>query len=158
MWSRNTANLLVVDGLQTRSYCYVDACVEGILRLFKSDVNEPLNIGSDEMVSMNELVDIACSFENKQLKKVHIPGPEGVRGRNSDNTLIREKLGWAPNVPLKDGMRKTYFWIKGEIEREKKKDPQLDVEGKYGKSTVMKAALPDELSDQQKLRKRPQTK
>jgi GDP-D-mannose 3',5'-epimerase len=82
------------------------------LRLFHSEVGEPLNIGSDEMVSMNELVDIACSFENKQLHKVHIAGPEGVRGRNSDNTLIRQKLGWAPNVPLKDGMRKTYFWIK----------------------------------------------
>ncbi len=145
-------SFLSTDGLQTRSYCYIDACVEGVLRLFHSDVAEPLNIGSDEMVSMNELVDIACSFENKQLKKVHIPGPEGVRGRNSDNTLIREKLGWAPSVPLREGMRKTYFWIKGEIDREKSKNPSLDVEKEYGKSAVMKAALPDELSDQQKLR------
>jgi GDP-D-mannose 3',5'-epimerase len=138
------------DGLQTRSYCYVDACVEGIMRLFLSDVSEPLNIGSDEMVSMNELVDLACSFEGKQLKKVHVPGPEGVRGRNSDNTLIKEKLNWAPDVSLKDGLRKTYFWIKEEIERERAKG--TDIEKAYGKSTVMKAALPDELSDQQKLR------
>jgi GDP-D-mannose 3',5'-epimerase len=71
------------------------------------------------MLSMNELVDIACSFESKELKKVHIPGPEGVRGRNSDNTLIKQKLGWAPDVPIREGMKKTYFWIKSQVCNEK---------------------------------------
>lgn len=138
------------DGLQTRSYCYIDACVEGTLRLFMSDYREPLNIGSSEMVSMNELVDLALSFEGKHLEKVHVPGPEGVRGRNSDNTLIKKVLGWEPDVPLKVGLRKTYDWIKGELEREKAKG--VDIEKEYGKSKVMKAALPDQLSDQQLLR------
>ena len=138
------------DGMQTRSFCYIDACVEGVLRLFHSDVNEPINIGSDEMISMNDLVDLACSFEDKKLEKIHVPGPEGVRGRNSDNTLIKEKLGWAPDVALKDGLRSTYFWIKGELEKEAAKG--VNIEEAYGKSKVMKAANPDEMSDQQKLR------
>jgi GDP-D-mannose 3',5'-epimerase len=89
------------DGLQTRSFTFIDECVEGVLRLTKSDFQEPLNIGSDEMVSMNEMAEIVLSFENKKLPIEHIPGPEGVRGRNSDNTLIKEKLGWAPSMRLK---------------------------------------------------------
>ena len=135
------------DGLQTRSYCYIDACVEGVMRVFLSDFKDPVNIGSDEMVSMNELVDLACSFEGRKLKKVHIAGPEGVRGRNSDNTLIKKELGWAPDVELTIGLRKTYDWIK--IELEKERAAGVDVEAKHGKSVVMKAALPDEKSDQQ---------
>jgi len=106
------------DGKQTRSFCYIDDCIEGILRLFLSDVDFPLNIGSDEMVSMNELVEIASSFEGKTLRVTHIPGPEGVRGRNSDNTLIKEKLHWAPGITLREGLKKVYFWIKGQIEAE----------------------------------------
>ncbi|RWW49837.1 hypothetical protein BHE74_00043950, partial [Ensete ventricosum] len=89
------------DGLQTRSFTFIDECVEGVLRLTKSDFREPVNIGSDEMVSMNEMVEIVLSFEDKKLPIHHIPGPEGVRGRNSDNTLIEEKLGWAPTMKLK---------------------------------------------------------
>ncbi|KAK6146003.1 hypothetical protein DH2020_019872 [Rehmannia glutinosa] len=87
--------------------------------LTKSDFREPVNIGSDEMVSMNEMAEIVLSFEDKKLPIYHIPGPEGVRGRNSDNTLIKEKLGWAPSMKLKDGLRITYFWIKEQLEKEK---------------------------------------
>ncbi|KAK2409912.1 GDP-mannose 3,5-epimerase 2 [Trifolium repens] len=89
------------DGLQTRSFTFIDECVEGVLRLTKSDFREPVNIGSDEMVSMNEMAEIVLSFENKSIPIQHISGPEGVRGRNSDNTLIKEKLGWAPTMKLK---------------------------------------------------------
>nr|DAD19954.1 TPA_asm: hypothetical protein HUJ06_021417 [Nelumbo nucifera] len=101
------------DGLQTRSFTFIDECVEGVLGLTKSDFREPVNIGSDEMVSMNEMAEIVLSFENKIIPIHHIPGPEGVRGCNSDNTLIKEKLDWAPTMRLKDdGLRITYFWIK----------------------------------------------
>ena len=100
------------DGLQTRSFLYIDACIEGIRRLMNSDCIEPINIGSDEMVTINQLVDIACSFEQKDIVKKHIDGPLGVRGRKSDNTLITEELGWSPVYPLVDGLKKTYFWIK----------------------------------------------
>lgn len=107
------------DGKQTRSFTFIDDCVEGCLRIMRSGHKKPaLNLGTDEMVSMNELVDIACSFEQKKLEKKYIPGPVGVRGRNSDNTMIRQVLGWAPSTRLADGMRKTYFWIKSQIEEE----------------------------------------
>lgn len=106
------------DGKQTRSFCIVDDCVEGVLRLTKSDYAKPLNIGSDVLISMNDLMRLAMSFEDKNLEIFHIPGPEGVRGRNSDNDLIKQILGWAPSISLEVGLRKTYFWIKSKIEEE----------------------------------------
>ena len=104
------------NGLQTRSFCYVDDCVEGILRLMVSDYKKPLNIGSDEMVSMNEMAKIALDYCKKDIPIKHIPGPEGVRGRNSDNTLIKQVLGWAPTTPLKEGLGYTHTWIKQQID------------------------------------------
>lgn len=104
------------DGLQTRSFLYIDECVEGVRRLMQSDFQGPVNIGSDEMVTINDLVAMACSVENKQLKINHISGPTGVRGRNSDNALIKQKLGWAPNYPLNKGIEQTYRWIKSQME------------------------------------------
>jgi nucleoside-diphosphate-sugar epimerase len=104
------------DGEQTRSFLYIDECIEGIRRLMNGDFLGPVNLGSEEMVTINQLVDIACSVEGKILKKKHIPGPTGVRGRNSDNRLIAEKLGWEPNYPLKKGIEQTYHWIKSQIE------------------------------------------
>lgn len=83
-----------------------------------SDYAKPLNIGSDEMVSMNEMAAIALGFDGKKIPIKHIPGPEGVRGRNSDNTLIKQVLGWAPSIPLRDGLQRTHEWIKGEIAKE----------------------------------------
>jgi len=102
-------------GTQTRSFLYVDECVEGIIRLMQSDFIGPVNIGSDEMVTINELVNLVSSIENKNLKKNHIKGPLGVAGRNSDNRLIYEKLGWKPTMKLMEGLKKTYEWIKKQV-------------------------------------------
>ena len=106
------------NGEQTRSFIFIDDCVEGILRLMDSDFRQPLNLGSDHMVSMNELADIVLNIVDKShLPKRHVPGPEGVRGRNSDNNLIKSVLGWAPGVTLEEGLLKTIKWIQGEIEK-----------------------------------------
>ena len=102
-------------GTQTRSFLYVDECVEGIRRLMESDFMGPVNIGSDEMVTINQLVDYACEIDDKTLSKIHIDGPLGVAGRNSDNKLIKEKLGWAPSQPLKAGLAVTYKWINDQV-------------------------------------------
>jgi nucleoside-diphosphate-sugar epimerase len=104
------------DGLQTRSYCYVDDCVEGVYRLTHSDFGEPLNIGSEEKVSINALVDMVASIAGKKIQRKHdLTKPQGVRGRNSENTLIRKVLRWEPKTPLQKGMEKTYRWIESEI-------------------------------------------
>ena len=106
------------DGLQTRSFMFIDDCVEGSIKIMLSDCSEPLNLGTDEMVDMNEFARIAMSFEGKSLPIKNIPGPEGVRGRNSDNTMIKAKLGWAPSVPIRVGLKATCEWIKAQIEAE----------------------------------------
>jgi GDP-D-mannose 3',5'-epimerase len=103
------------SGEQTRSFLYIDECIEGIRRVMESDLTEPVNIGSDEMVTINELVDIASGVEDKTITKKHIDGPLGVAGRNSDNKLIKEKIGWAPNYPLSKGIEKTYRWINEQV-------------------------------------------
>ena len=103
------------DGEQTRSFLYIDECLEGVRRLMDSDFAEPVNIGSDEMVTINQLVHYISGIANKRLFRKHIEGPQGVRGRNSDNTLIKEKLGWAPNSKLADGLEKTYRWIEEQV-------------------------------------------
>eukprot|EP00793_Prasinoderma_coloniale_P003199 PRCOL_00005834-RA len=103
------------DGKQTRSFTFIEDCVEGILRITKSDFCEPLNLGSTEMVSMNEMAEMVIGFEGESLPIKHIPGPEGVRGRNSENTLIKEKLGWEPDTPLKEGLKITYDWINSKV-------------------------------------------
>lgn len=105
------------DGKQTRSFLFIDECVEGTLRLTRSNFEGPVNIGSDEMVSINQLVDIVSDIAGKTLHKNHIPGPEGVRGRNSDNRLIEEKLGWKPSATLTAGLEKTYHWIEDQLRR-----------------------------------------
>jgi GDP-D-mannose 3',5'-epimerase len=107
------------DGKQTRSFLIIDECIEGSLKLMRSDFMGPVNIGSDEMVTINQLVDIVAGVAGKQIVKKHISGPEGVRGRNSDNNLIKEKLGWAPSNSLKWGLEKTYPWILEQINRGK---------------------------------------
>ena len=99
------------DGKQTRSFLYIDECLEGVRRLMKSDFIGPVNIGSEEMVTINQLADMIMDIAGKKLSIKHIKGPLGVRGRNSDNALIKNKLGWEPNYPLKNGLEKTYNWI-----------------------------------------------
>jgi GDP-D-mannose 3', 5'-epimerase len=103
------------DGHQTRSFLYIDECLEGTARLMRSGFEGPVNVGSDEMVTINELVDLVCRIAGKTLHKCHVPGPTGVRGRNSDNTLIGERLGWRPTQPLKTGLEKTYAWIEQQV-------------------------------------------
>jgi GDP-D-mannose 3',5'-epimerase len=106
------------DGLQTRSFLYIDECIEATRRLMDSDFMGPVNIGSEEMVSINQLVDTAAKVARKTIEKNHIDGPLGVRGRNSDNTLIREKLGWDYSQTLEEGIRKTYKWIQQQIKNQ----------------------------------------
>jgi len=103
------------DGLQTRSFLFVDECVEATYRLVQSDFSGPVNIGSEEMVSINGLVDIAAKVSGKKVEKNHIEGPLGVRGRNSNNDLIREKLGWDYSMTLEEGISKTYNWINDQL-------------------------------------------
>ena len=103
------------DGKQTRSFLYIDECIEGVRRLMNSDFSGPVNIGSDEMVTINNLADMAMEIAGKKIFIKHIVGPQGVRGRNSDNFLIKEKLNWAPSQPLKDGLKKTYEWINKQV-------------------------------------------
>lgn len=109
------------DGLQTRSFLYIDECVEGIRRLMTSDFTGPVNIGSEEMVSINHLAEMIMNIAGKKLSVKHISGPLGVRGRNSDNRLIEEKLGWKPTAPLVDGLKETYRWIADMVEKNKAK-------------------------------------
>ena len=106
------------DGQQTRSYLYIDECIEATRRLMDSDFIGPVNIGSEEMVTINELVDIVESIEDKDLTRIYVDGPLGVRGRNSNNDLIREKLGWDYSMTLEEGIKKTYHWIGWQISKE----------------------------------------
>jgi nucleoside-diphosphate-sugar epimerase len=103
------------DGEQTRSFCYIDDCVEGLYRLMGSDFHEPLNLGQDRMVTINQLAEMIAEIAGVDLVKQHIDGPQGVRGRNSDNTKLREVLGWEPQISLEDGLRTTYDWIESQV-------------------------------------------
>ena len=105
------------DGLQTRSFLYIDECIEATRRLMDSEFMGPVNIGSEEMVTINQLVETAERVSGKTVQKLHIDGPLGVRGRNSNNDLIREHLGWDYSQTLEEGIRKTYEWICSQIEK-----------------------------------------
>ena len=107
------------DGNQTRSFLYIEECLEAVSRLMESEFKEPVNIGSEEMVSINQLVQIVSQIAGKKVSTTHIHGPLGVRGRTSDNKLIKEKLNWAPSKPLRQGLEKTYSWIKQQVENKK---------------------------------------
>jgi nucleoside-diphosphate-sugar epimerase len=104
------------DGLQTRSFCYIDDCVEGIYRLMNSEYQQPLNLGTERMVTINELAEIIIGLSGKPgLTLRHVDGPQGVRGRNSDNSRLREVLGWEPTIRLEDGLEPTYRWIEKQV-------------------------------------------
>jgi len=104
------------DGKQGRSFCYIDDCVIGIDTLMHSDYNEPVNIGSDRLISINDLVDMIAKIDGKQITKIHdLTKPQGVRGRNSDNTLCKKVLGWETKISLEEGIKKTYQWIKKQL-------------------------------------------
>ncbi|NPV76923.1 MAG: NAD-dependent epimerase/dehydratase family protein [Anaerolineae bacterium] len=103
------------DGEQTRSFCYIDDCLKGIYKLMLSDYPQPLNLGQDRMVTINELADMIMSIAGVQLQKKHVPGPQGVRGRNSDNNLLKQVLNWEPEISLEEGLSRTYPWIEKQV-------------------------------------------
>jgi GDP-D-mannose 3',5'-epimerase len=105
------------DGEQTRSFCFIDDCVRGIDRLMRSEFHDPLNLGQDRMVTINELADMVAQIAGVKIAKKHVPGPMGVRGRNSDNTLLRKVLGWEPEISLEQGLARTYTWIEQQVRK-----------------------------------------
>jgi GDP-D-mannose 3', 5'-epimerase len=121
------------DGEQTRSFCYIDDCVTGLHKLMRSDYDQPLNLGQDRMVSINELADIIAAIAGTRIRKKHVPGPQGVRGRNSDNTRLREVLGWEPQISLEDGLERTYRWIENKVR-------EAVVNGSAKSTTLVRAA------------------
>jgi len=132
------------DGKQTRSFTYIDDCVEGILRLMRSTCGDPINLGSTEMVSMNQLAEICCQVAGKSLPIVNLTGPEGVRGRNSNNEFILKHLGWEPKIPLAEGLAKTYVWIKEQVDTDAAKG--IDI-AQYSQSHVVPPRNPDDVAD-----------
>jgi GDP-D-mannose 3', 5'-epimerase len=117
------------DGEQTRSFCYIDDCVQGLYLLMQSDYRDPLNLGQDRMVSINQLADIICDIAGARVARKHVEGPQGVRGRNSNNDRLRRVLAWEPRIPLEDGLARTYAWI------------EQQVRDKYGLEKRARAAL-----------------
>jgi GDP-D-mannose 3', 5'-epimerase len=105
------------DGQQTRSFLYIDECIEGTIRLLRSNFSGPVNIGSQEMITINQLVELVADIAGKQIGKRHICGPQGVRGRNSDNQVVKEQLQWEPSQPLRVGLEPTYYWIETQVMR-----------------------------------------
>jgi GDP-D-mannose 3', 5'-epimerase len=103
------------DGQQTRSFCYIDDCVTGIYKLMRSDYPNPLNLGQDRLISIDQLADIVANIAGIKIIKKHVPGPQGVRGRNSDNTRLHQILGWTPEITLEEGLASTYKWIETQI-------------------------------------------
>jgi nucleoside-diphosphate-sugar epimerase len=118
----NTAIEIWGDGKQTRSFLYIDECLEGVIRLMRSSFAGPVNIGSEEMVTINQLAAMVIEISGKKLSVTHVPGPMGVRGRRSDNRLIKEKLGWEPSTKLRDGLENTYEWISRQVFRNEASD------------------------------------
>jgi nucleoside-diphosphate-sugar epimerase len=115
------------DGEQTRSFCYIDDCILGIYKLMNSTFAEPLNLGQDRMVSINQLADIISRIAGVKIRKRHVPGPLGVRGRNSDNTLLRQVLDWTPQVSLEEGLAKTYAWVEQQASISLRQSPTVEV-------------------------------
>jgi nucleoside-diphosphate-sugar epimerase len=103
------------DGEQTRSFCYIDDCVTGLYKLMKSEYPEPLNLGQDRLVTINQLADMIADIAEIRIIKTHVPGPQGVRGRNSDNTRLRQVLGWEPKISLEKALARTYRWIETQV-------------------------------------------
>jgi GDP-D-mannose 3',5'-epimerase len=114
------------DGEQTRSFCYIDDCVVGLYKLMRSDYQQPLNLGQDRMVTINQLADMIAEIAGIEISKKHILGPQGVRGRNSDNTRLRQVLNWEPTISLEDGLARTYEWIEQQVRAKLNREPEMD--------------------------------
>jgi len=126
------------DGEQTRSFCHVDDCVIGIHKLMKSNYQEPLNIGQDRMVTVNQLADTIADIAGVRILKTHVPGPQGVRGRNSDNTRLRQILEWEPEISLEEGLASTYGWIEGQVQARLEEASDDDLVATLKHSQVLK--------------------
>ena len=120
------------DGEQTRSFCYIDDCVVGIYKLMRSEYVKPLNLGQDRLVTINELAEMVATIAGVQIENRHIPGPQGVRGRNSDNTRLREVLGWVPEISLEEGLTQTYTWIEDQVRQQRCATPGNSPAGAVG--------------------------
>lgn len=116
------------DGEQTRSFCYIQDCLTGIYKLMRSDHHDPLNLGQDRLVTINQLVDIIAEVAGIDILKKHIEGPQGVRGRNSDNTRLREVLNWEPEISLEEGLSRTYSWIEDQVRKKIESKPEVTME------------------------------
>jgi nucleoside-diphosphate-sugar epimerase len=116
------------DGEQTRSFCYIDDCVDGIYRLMRSQYREPLNLGQDRLVTINELADMVAAVAGIKITLKHVPGPQGVRGRNSDNTRLREVLKWEPRISLEQGLKHTYQWIDRQVHAAERRGGTVSLE------------------------------
>jgi nucleoside-diphosphate-sugar epimerase len=116
------------DGEQTRSFCYIDDCVEGLYRLMRSDYSDPLNLGQDRMITVNELADMIADVAGINIVKTHVDGPQGVRGRNSDNSRLRDVLRWEPVISLEDGLARTYAWIENQVRATMETKAPVDLE------------------------------
>jgi GDP-D-mannose 3',5'-epimerase len=114
------------DGEQTRSFCYIDDCVVGLHKLMRSDYQQPLNLGQDRMVTINQLADMIAEIAGIEITKKHIPGPQGVRGRNSDNTRLRQVLNWEPTISLEEGLARTYAWIEEQVREKLNRELEAD--------------------------------
>jgi nucleoside-diphosphate-sugar epimerase len=112
------------DGEQTRSFCYIDDCLVGLHKLMRSDYHQPLNLGQDRMVTINQLVEMIAEIAGIQITKKHIPGPQGVRGRNSDNTRLKQVLNWEPEISLEEGLARTYAWIEKQVQAKLEQEPE----------------------------------
>jgi len=135
------------DGEQTRSFCYIDDCIQGIYKLMQSDCEQPLNLGQDRLISINDLADLIADVAGVAIEKLHVPGPQGVRGRNSDNTRLRKVLGWEPEISLEEGFARTYQWIKSQMEKRLKGDDRESLLNQWAKSQVFSDDV-DEMEDQ----------
>ncbi len=129
------------DGKQTRSFCYIDDCVKGIHKLMQSDYDQPLNLGQDRLISINGLADLVADIAGVEIEKVHVPGPQGVRGRNSDNTRLREVLGWEPKISLEEGFAETYQWIKSKMKERLEGNGRHSLLKVWAKSEVLSDGL-----------------
>jgi GDP-D-mannose 3', 5'-epimerase len=124
------------DGEQTRSFCYIDDCVTGIYKLMRSGYAEPLNLGQDRLTSINELADMIAAIAGMKISKKHVLGPQGVRGRNSDNTRLREVFGWEPEVSLEIGLARTYDWILRQVQNSTSHSPSVDFSASRGAASA----------------------
>ena len=128
------------DGEQTRSFCYIDDCLTGIYRLMRSDYYQPLNLGQDRMVTINQLADMVAHVAGIVIGKKHVPGPQGVRGRNSDNTRLSQVLGWAPEISLEEGLARTYAWIEEQVQLKMETAPEAEAVTAMAHSRVFSGA------------------